>query len=178
MSVRTRTGFAVYLTGLPSSGKTTLAHAFVDMLAQRDISAQVMDSDEMRRILTPNATYSPQERDWFYDVLAFVASLLVKNGVNVIIAATAPLQAHREAARRRICCFAEVYVNCPAEICRARDPKGLWERADTEGIRTLPGVGVPYEHPTSPEISVDTGRHSAQEAASLVRDQLEKLYFI
>lgn len=178
MPEKDRQGFAIYLTGLPSSGKTTLAHALREMLSQRGISVQVLDSDEMRRILTPNPTYSSPEREWFYEVLAFIASLLVNNGVNVIIAATAPLQAHRQAARSRIHRFAEVYLHCPPEVCRARDPKGLWKRADAGEIRTLPGAGVPYEPPESPEMRVDTEHLSAQKAASLVIGPLKDKGFI
>jgi len=174
MPAKTHPGFAIYLTGLPSAGKTTLAHALREMLSQREISVELLDSDQMRQILTPNPTYSAPERDWFYQLLAFIAGLLTNNGVNVIIAATAPLQRHRQAARARIQRFAEVYVRCPPEMCRARDPKGLWERAYAGEITTLPGVGVPYEPPEAPEIIVDTGCLSTLEAARLVIDQLKK----
>lgn len=101
---------------------------------------------EIRSILTPNPTYSPEERDWFYQVFAFIASLLIDNGVNVIIAATAPRNSHRQEARAVIQRFAEVYLSCPIETCRARDPKGLWKQADAGEIQTLPGAGYPYEH--------------------------------
>lgn len=171
-------GFAIYLTGLPSSGKTTLAHAIKDMLLQLDIPVQVLDSDEMRRILTPNPTYSSQERDWFYDVLAFVASLLVHNKVNVIIAATAPLRAHRQAARSQIHRFVEVYINCPVDVCRARDPKGLWKRADAGEIVELPGAGFPYQPPEYLDVGVDSEVMTAQEAAYLVMAHLNKKGYI
>jgi adenylylsulfate kinase len=178
MSKKERPGFALYLTGLPASGKTTLARALQEMLCQQGISVQILDSDQMRRILTPNPSYSSQERNWFYDVVAFIAALLTNNGVNVVIAATAPLQAHRKAARARIDRFAEVYVHCPPEVCRARDPKGLWERADRGEIQTLPGAGAPYERPVSAEITVDSEHLSAQAAAQLVMGQLKKQGFI
>jgi adenylylsulfate kinase len=178
MPVKIRPGFAIYLTGLPSSGKTTLAQAIREILSQEGIYVQVIDSDEMRLILTPNPTYSSQERDWFYEALAFIAALLVNNGVNVIIAATAPLQAHRQAARARMDRFTEVHLSCSVEVCRVRDSKGLWERADAGEIRTLPGAGAPYEPPESPEISVNTGHLSAEAAATLVINQLKKKGFI
>jgi adenylylsulfate kinase len=178
MPKKERPGFAIYLTGLPASGKTTLAHALQGMLSQRGVSVQILDSDQMRSILTPNPSYSSQERNWFYEVVAFIAALLANNGVNVIIAATAPLQAHRKAARARIDRFAEVYVNCPPEVCRARDPKGLWERADLGEIQTLPGAGAPYERPVSPDITVDSEHLSAQATAQLVMGQLKKQGFI
>jgi len=178
MPKKGRPGFAIYLTGLPASGKTTLAHALQARLSQRGIPVQILDSDRLRRILTPNPSYSSQERNWFYEVVAFIAALLASNGVNVIIAATAPRQAHRQAARARIDRFAEIYVNCSPEVCRARDPKGLWERADRGEIQTLPGAGAPYERPESPEVSVDSERLTVQEAAQQVMDRLKTQGFI
>jgi adenylylsulfate kinase len=169
-----RPGFALWLTGLPSSGKTTLARALSRLFHERGISVQILDSDELRRRLTPEPTYSLEERDWFYDIITFLAELLTANGVHVLIAATAPRRAYRQAAREGIERFVEVYVECPPEVCRARDPKGLWERADRGEIATLPGVGTPYEAPDAPEVRVDTARFSAEEAAHCVQRQLDR----
>jgi adenylylsulfate kinase len=168
-----RPGFAIWLTGLPSSGKTTLAHALSCLLAERGVAVQILDSDGLRRKLTPNPTYSTEERDWFYDVITFLAELLTTNGVNVLIAATASQRAYRQAARERILRFAEVYVECPSEVCRARDPKRLWERADRGEITNLPGVGALYEAPDTPEARVDTARYSAEEAARHILRRLD-----
>ncbi len=177
MSTGPQPGFAIWLTGLPSSGKTTLAHALKDLLLDRGISVQMLDSDELRRRLTPNPSYSPQERDWFYGVIALLAELLADNGVNVLIAATAPRRAYREAARARIHRFAEVYVDCPRDVCRERDPKGLWKRAEEGKITELPGLGTPYEPPESPEARVDTGRLSTEAAARKILRQLKERGF-
>lgn len=132
----------------------------------------MLDSDDLCRKLTPNPTYSGKERGWFYDMVTFLAGLLTDNGGSVLIAATAPRRAYREAARDRITQFAEVYVDCSPHECRARDPKGLWERADKGEITTLPGAGVPYEPPASPEVRVDTTRFSPEEAARQILDRL------
>jgi adenylylsulfate kinase len=166
-------GFAIWLTGLPSSGKTTVAHALGDLLAERGIAAQVLDSDELRTRLTPNPQYTPQERDWFYAMVTFLAELLTKNGVNCLIAATASRRAYREAAQRRIGRFAEVYVDCSPEVCYGRDPKGLWQRAQKGEITALPGMGMPYEPPESPDARVDTGGLSAEAAAEHILSQLD-----
>jgi adenylylsulfate kinase len=163
---------------LPSSGKTTLAHALSRLLREREIAVQILDSDELRRRLTPNPTYSAEERDWFYDIITFLAVLLTTNGVNVLIAATASRRAYRHAARQRIARFIEVYVECPPEVCRARDPKGLWERADRGEIINLPGAGVLYEAPDAPEARVDTARHSAEEAARRILRRLDVRGFL
>jgi adenylylsulfate kinase len=174
----TRPGFALWLTGLPSSGKTTLAQALSRLLHERGIIVQILDSDELRRRLTPEPTYSQEERDWFYDIITFVAELLTANGVDVLIAATAPRRAYRQSARERMDRFAEVYVECPPEVCRARDAKGLWERADRGEITTLPGVGTPYEAPDAPEVRVDTACFSAEQAAHCVQRQLDRAGFL
>ena len=172
-----RPGFAIWLTGLPSSGKSTLADALSYLLAGRGIATQILDSDELRARLTPNPTYSSEERDWFYDVVTFLAELLTRNQVNVLIAATASKRAYRRAARERIVRFAEVYVDCAPQVCRMRDRKGLWERADRGEITALPGAGAPYEPPESPEVYVNTVRDSPEEAARQILEQLEAKQF-
>jgi adenylylsulfate kinase len=101
-----RPGFAIWLTGLPSSGKTTLAHALSHLLTERGIAVQILDSDELRRRLTPNPTYSAEERDWFYDIITFLAELLTTNGVNILIAALGIRRASgsgRTGGRSRTC---------------------------------------------------------------------------
>jgi adenylylsulfate kinase len=170
-------GFAIWLTGLPSSGKTTVAHALSDLLAERGIAVQVLDSDELRIRLTPNPQYTPQERDWFYAMVTFLAELLTANGVNCLIAATASRRAYREAARMRIDRFAEVYVDCSPEVCQGRDPKGLWQQAHTGEITALPGMGTPYEPPESPDVRVDTVGLSAEAAAQHILSQLDSKGF-
>ena len=174
MTAAKRPGFAIWLTGLPSSGKSTLARMVGQRLAAQGITAQLLDSDELRRKLTPQSTYSETERDWFYEMVVFLAELLTSNGVNVIIAATAPRRAYRDAARDRLARFAEVYVVCPPEVCRARDPKGLWQKADAGEIATLPGVGIAYEPPLSPEVSVDTAEQSVEASTSHIWHYLDE----
>ena len=170
-------GFAIWLTGLPSSGKTTVAQALARLLSERSISAQLLDSDELRKKLTPHPSYSREERDWFYEMVVFLAALLTDNGVNVLIAATAPRRAYRQAARSRIRRFAEAYLVCSPEVCRSRDPKGIWRKAEEGKISALPGAGVPYEAPEAPEILVDTACLSAEEAAKEILHQLKQRDF-
>lgn len=169
-------GFAIWFTGLPAAGKTTLAQAVQRQLAVRGVSAILLDSDELRAILTPEPTYTDGERDWFYSALAGLAALLTRNGVNVLIAATAHRRAYRDAARAQIERFAEVYVACPAEVCRQRDPKGIYARAEKGQAARVPGLGRTFEPPLHAEISVNTGEHNPAEAAALVIGQLEQLF--
>jgi adenylylsulfate kinase len=177
MSQEVKAGFALWLTGLPASGKSSLAQALRRLLLERVAVVQILDSDELRHKLTPQPTYSPAERDWFYEMIVFLAELLTRDGVHVLIAATAPCRAYREAARARIDHFVEVYVDCPPAVCRARDQKGLWLRADKGEITTLPGVGVPYEPPETPEVRVNTAHLSVEAAARQVMEQLERRRF-
>lgn len=165
-------GFVVWLTGLPSSGKTTLARLLQQRLAERQIPTQLLDSDALRQQLTPQPTYSQAERDWFYDTLTFVAELLARNGVNVLIAATAPRRQYREAARQRLTRFAEIYVACPLEVCQARDPKGLWQQAAEGEISSLPGAGAVYEPPFAPEVQINTAEQTAAAAVQSILHQL------
>lgn len=159
-------GWIVWLTGLPSSGKTTVARALRAHLRDAGTHAVILDSDELRAILTPAPTYTAPERDHFYRALVALAGLLQRYDTNVIIAATAPKRAHRAAARALPGHFAEIWVRCPLEECRARDPKGLYARAAAGEISTLPGVGVPYEVPQRAEVIVDSDRLSVEEAVA------------
>ena len=162
-------GWAIWLTGLPASGKTTLARVLRGKLDEQGISVVLLDSDEARRVLTPRATYAPQERDTFYDRLVAFAVWLVRCGENVIIVATGSQHSYRASARAQLAPhFAEVWVRCPIEVCRSRDPKGLYAGAAAGVIHNLPGVDAVYEAPVAPEVVVDTDRQTPEEAAEIV----------
>jgi adenylylsulfate kinase len=166
-------GLAIWLTGLPASGKTALAQALAPRLAARGHEVEVLDTDALREVLTPRPAYTAEERDWFYAVLVFLAGMLARHGITVLLAATANRRAYRDAGRRALARFAEVHVRCPIETCRARDPKGLYARAGAGEVRTLPGAQETYEPPERPEAAVDTDRLSPEEAAASVLGQLE-----
>jgi adenylylsulfate kinase len=161
-------GWALWLTGLPAAGKTALARALWRRLVDLGVAVVVLDSDEVRPILTPTPTYSAGERDRFYHGLVDLAALLARYGVNVLIAATGNRRAYRQAARDQLARFAEVWVRCPLAVCQARDPKGLYARAAGGAIRGLPGIDAPYEPPGHPEVVVDTDRHSVDEAVDQI----------
>ncbi|MCB9432421.1 MAG: adenylyl-sulfate kinase [Ardenticatenaceae bacterium] len=169
-------GFVLWLTGLPASGKTTLAYALRQKLAANGVPAVVLDSDELRRILTPQPSYDAAERDWFYGVLGQLAGLLAKDGVNVLVAATANRRRYRDQARQQLTRFAEVYVRCDLATCQQRDPKGIYAQAQSGTAVSVPGVGSSYEPPTEPEIAVDTTLLTADEAATAVYHQLTSFF--
>lgn len=164
----TARGWTVWLTGLPASGKTTIAFALQDTLRQQEIQSVILDSDELRPILTPQATYKPEERDQFYDGLVALAGLLSRQQINVIIAATGNLRRYRQAARAKLPCFYEIYVQCPLAVCRQRDPKGLYAQAAQRKGNTLPGVGAQYETPLAPTLIVDATTQSPLSAAKQI----------
>lgn len=165
-------GFAVWLTGIPASGKSTIASALSNELEKMSCHTVVLESDELRKILTPNPTYSEEEREHFYDVLVFIGELMVENGVNVIFDATANRRRYRDKARSKIERFYEVHVLCPAEVCMQRDPKGLYEQAKGGRISTLPGIQTGYESPKNPEITIYSDKETTEKAVEKIIKEL------
>ena len=164
----TSKAFAIWLTGLPASGKSTIAAALRSQLEQLKLSVEVLESDAVRRLLTPTPTYSPMERDLFYRALAFMGARLVAHGVTVIFDATANRRAYRDFARGLMPRFIEVAVECPLELAMERDYKGTYQRGQRGEFSTVPGLQEPYEAPLNPEIRIETTHVSATDAARRV----------
>jgi adenylylsulfate kinase len=162
------TGFAVWITGLPAAGKSTLAGALVRALEARGVRAAVLESDSARRILTPAPRYTEDERAVLYGALVWIARLLTEHGVPVILDATGNLRRYRERARQEIPRFLEVHVACPLEVCEARDPKGIYERARKGDASSVPGLQAPYEAPEYPEVVVRGNREPPETGAQRV----------
>jgi adenylylsulfate kinase len=171
-------GFAIWLTGLPASGKTTVAQELCRLLQGHGVHAVLLDSDELRAVLTPQARYTAEERDWFYSVLVHLASWLTSSGVNVVIAATANRRSYRSQARAAIRRFAEVYVRCSLTTCQSRDPKGIYQQATSGRAATVPGVGADYEPPLAAEATVDTEQVTARASAMSLLEQLKDLVLV
>jgi adenylylsulfate kinase len=168
----------VWITGLPASGKSTITRELHARLAQRGIVAAVLESDALRPILTPNATYTEAERASFYLRLAEMGWMLVRQGICVIFDATANRRVYREHARRHIPRFAEVYVQCPIEVCMGRDPKGIYKRASEGALRTVPGLQSEYEPPLTPDLILDCEKDRPDEAAERILAVLEGKGFL
>lgn len=148
--------FAIWVTGLPASGKSTIVRALRPRLEAAGLTVEVLESDEVRRVLTPEATYSQVERDLFYRALAVMGAKLVAHGVTVIFDATATKRLYRDFARSLIPRFMEVAVECPLEICMQRDHKGTYKRGQRGESITVPGLQEPYEAPANPALVIDT----------------------
>lgn len=159
------TGAIVWFTGLPSSGKSTLARRVQRRLARAGRASLVLDGDELREVLGATS-YGPEDRERFYRSLAELAGLIARQGVVALVAATAPHRRDRDRARRMIeRGFVEVWVSTRPEDCEARDPKGLYAQARRDPANQLPGVGVAYEPPLAPEVIADGGCDDAAAAA-------------
>lgn len=167
---RNTEGFVIWLTGLPASGKTSLADAIKRVMSRLELPLVVIDSDEMRELLTPTPTFESEERDYFYNTLGSMAIWLARSGVNVIIAATANKREYRDRVRDEIDRFGEIYVDCALEICQARDPKGIYAKAGNNNL--VPGMGIEYEPPLDPELAIDTGRLFPKQAAFQIVEKL------
>ncbi len=164
--------FAVWLTGLPASGKSTIAAALRDELASCGLTVEVLESDALRRHLTPSPTYSPAERELFYRALAYFGSRLAAHGVPVIFDATGHRRSYREFARNLIPHFVEVAVVCPLAVCEQRDRKGTYRGGRSGASETVPGLQVNYEAPLHPDVTVDTTQEPANEAARKIMEVL------
>lgn len=167
--------FAIWITGLPASGKSTLTAALMAHLSKRNIDVAVLESDVLRRVLTPHPQYDEQEREIFYRQMTYIGTLLTGHGVPVIFDATANRRSYRDQARKQIPRFLEVYVETPLETCIARDPKGIYRESREDSEARVPGLQAAYEPPVNPDAVVRGDRESTEvEAARIVAKLVER----
>lgn len=171
-------GWAIWITGLPSSGKSTVAKALKDKLELLGISLQILESDTLRRVLTPNPIYSPEEREVFYSSMVYIGSLLTRNGVNVIFDATANKRKWRRLARGVIEKFLQVYIRCPLEVCRMRDVKGIYKKGELGEAHYVPGLQEEYEEPYDADVEIDCVKDSPEAAADKIIEVMRLNGFI
>jgi len=150
------TGLTVWLTGLSSSGKSTLSRATYERLWARGYRVELLDGDEVRRFISRDLGFSKEDRDENILRIGFLAEMLTRNGVIVLVSAISPYRAVRDEIRARIPNFVEVYVNAPLNVCEGRDVKGLYRRARSGEIKSFTGIDDPYEPPFSPEVECRT----------------------
>ena len=171
-------GRVLWLTGLPGSGKSTVA----DNIAQLNANIVLLRMDDLRKVVTPDPSYSPEERQIVYRSLVYLARILSGLGHDVIIDATGNLRKWRDLARSIIPSFLEIYLRCPQVTCVAREK----HRSDTRGAPAhiyqkgragwpVPGLTAPYEEPLNPELIIDTDKVSADEATKAIQQLIASI---
>jgi adenylylsulfate kinase len=171
-------GFVVWLTGLSGAGKSTIATALAPELAAAGRRVELLDGDVVRTHLSRGLGFSREDRDLNVARIAFVAHLLARNGVAVIVAAVSPYRQARADARATIGDFVEVHVAPPLEACVERDTKGLYAKALAGEIPQFTGVSDPYEPPDAPELALDTSREDLRASVDRIRRKLVELGYL
>ncbi|NXY96024.1 adenylyl-sulfate kinase [Streptomyces sp. BR123] len=169
MSVTDR-GATVWLTGLPSAGKTTIAHALADRLRGDGHRVEVLDGDEIREFLSAGLGFTREDRHTNVQRIGFVAELLASNGVKALVPVIAPYADSREAVAKRHAAagttYLEVHVATPVEVCSVRDVKGLYAKQAAGEISGLTGVDDPYEAPAAPDLRIESHTQTVRESAA------------
>jgi adenylylsulfate kinase len=171
-------GFTVWFTGLPSSGKSTLASLLHRELVEIGLPTEILDGDEVRQRLTKGLGFSREDREENIRRIAYVSKLLTRVGAVAITAAISPYQEMRDRARIDIGSFIEVYVNCPLQVCMSRDVKGLYAKAVRGEILNFTGISDPYEPPVNPEIVVHTDRETLEESLKIILKGLVEMNYL
>ncbi|RLG72720.1 MAG: adenylyl-sulfate kinase [Methanobacteriota archaeon] len=172
------TGFTVWFTGLSGSGKTTIAKLVGKRLRELGLRVEHLDGDQVRKQLCKDLGYTKEDRDKNIERIAYVASLLTRNGVATLVSVISPYREARRLARTMIGRFVEVYTRCPLEVCAKRDSKGLYRKAFNGEIHNFTGVSDPYEEPENAELVIDTDQVFPEEAAEMVLQKLVELGYL
>jgi adenylylsulfate kinase len=169
-------GATIWFTGLPSSGKSTIAFTLEHALVERGHLSYVLDGDNIRHGLNKNLGFSPEDREENIRRLGEVAKLFADAGALVCTSFISPYRRDRDLARKIHADaglpFIEVFVQASVDLCETRDPKGLYKKARAGELKEFTGVSAPYEEPLHPEIVLDSGALSPQQAAQVVLDYL------
>ena len=166
-------GFTLWFTGLSGAGKTTISEIVEHELRERGCRVEVLDGDIVRTNLSKGLGFTREDRNINVLRIGFVANLLTRNGVAVIVSAISPYKEARDQVRRRIIDFVEVFVDAPLEVCAERDVKGLYKKAFAGEIEQFTGVSDPYEPPAAPDLVVKTDEETPKESARKVIEKLE-----
>ena len=166
-------GFTLWFTGLSGAGKTTVAEIVEHELKERGLRVEVLDGDIVRTNLSKGLSFSREDRNINVLRIGFVANLLTRNGVAVLVSAISPYKEARDQVRRRIVDFVEVFVDVPLEVAAERDVKGLYKKAFAGEIEGFTGVSDPYEPPVAPDLVLKTDEETPKESARKVIEKLE-----
>ena len=169
---------AIWLTGIPASGKSTISILLKDYLQKKNMPAIILDGDEIRKTVSKDLGFSPQDRKEHNRRVIEIAKLLVKNNFTAIIPLISPYRETRDLARKEIPNFVEVYVKASLDTCIMRDPKGLYKKAQAGEIQNMTGLQSPYEEPQNPELVLDTEKSTPQECLDIITSYLKKSRYL
>jgi adenylylsulfate kinase len=176
LEMQVTTGATVWLTGLPSAGKTTIAYELAGRLRAEGHRVEVLDGDEIREFISAGLGFSREDRHTNVQRIGFLAELLARNGVKALVPVIAPYADSREAVRKRHqdsgAPYLEVHVATPVEVCSERDVKGLYAKQAAGELTGLTGVDDPYEEPESPDLRIESQHQSVQESAAALHGLL------
>jgi adenylylsulfate kinase len=173
--------WTIWITGLPGSGKSTIARRLHLKLQRYGVRSFVLSTDQLRKVMTPKPTYSEEERERVYAVIVYIAKILNLVGVNVILDATGNLKKYRDYARKELRRLFLVYARCPIEVCMIREkgrrqtfgaPREIYQKGINGRSRTVPGINVPYEEPDDADVVIETATMSASECADKIIQKL------
>jgi adenylyl-sulfate kinase len=174
-------GFTLWFTGLPCSGKSTLAEIVAKELEQRGRLVDILDGDVVRTHLTKGLGFSKEDRDTNIRRIGYVCGLISKHGGVAISAAISPYRAIRDEVRAGISehsTFVEVYVNTPLEECIQRDVKGMYKKALAGEMKDFTGVDAPYEAPENAELTIETVKETPAQSAARILTKLEQMALV
>lgn len=168
-----RKGFVIWLTGLPCSGKTTIGKNLFDFFKSRGYNVELIDGDVIRQYISKGLGFSREDRFENIRRVSFLANILSRNGVITVVAVISPYREMRKMARDMVeSDFIEVFVNAPIEVCKQRDVKGMYSKAEKGEIKGFTGVDDPYEPPENPDVECKTDIESVEESVKKVIDLL------
>ncbi|MEH2196821.1 adenylyl-sulfate kinase [Nostoc sp.] len=173
--VEEQRGVTIWLTGLSGAGKTTICQFLETELRSQGYKIEVLDGDVVRQNLSQGLTFSKKDRDENIRRIGFVAHLLTRNNVIVLVSVISPYRAIRQEVKERIGDFIEVYVNAPLEVCEQRDVKGLYKKARAGEIKNFTGIDDLYEVPLKPDVECKTNEETITQSANKILNKLEEL---
>jgi adenylyl-sulfate kinase len=169
----THKGFTLWLTGMSGAGKSTISDELLARFRKGGAKVELLDGDIVRTNLSQGLGFSREDRDINVRRIGFVAELLSRNGVIVVVAAISPYRSTRDEVKSRIADFVEVHVDCPIEVLSQRDVKGLYKKALAGEVGNFTGISDPYEPPLDPAIVVRSDRESVAESVDRIWHELQ-----
>ncbi len=168
----THQGFTLWLTGMSGAGKSTVSDMLMERFRAAGAKVELLDGDVVRTNLSQGLGFSREDRDTNIRRIGFVAELLSRNGVIVVVAAISPYRATREEVKAKIANFVEVFADCPIEVLASRDVKGLYKKALGGEVGNFTGISDPYEAPTNPDVVVRSDRETVEVSVDRVWQEL------